>query len=145
PFDDIFSFRKRVFDDRNIRSPQKRIGKVDYHISWLEPDKPGNLLDFINGRFDMKFVEGLDLEKAKLYIYNDDFGNLYENNGNQNFSVYNRYWQSELPNSIVILKNLDSLNQKLCEKIIQQFNLEVEISKKRTTEDPQIESSTKKI
>ncbi|CAG8812482.1 27498_t:CDS:2, partial [Dentiscutata erythropus] len=83
PFNDIFSFRKRVFDDRNIRSPQKRIGlhrrfskyedythgymiqllgryqsgKVDYHISWLEPDKPGDLLDFINGRFNMKFVE----------------------------------------------------------------------------------------
>ncbi|CAG8829258.1 19722_t:CDS:1, partial [Dentiscutata erythropus] len=66
PFDNIFSFRKRVFDDRNIRSSQKRIGlyrrfskyedytysymiqllgryqseKVDYYISWLEPDKP---------------------------------------------------------------------------------------------------------
>ncbi|CAG8667627.1 19400_t:CDS:1 [Dentiscutata erythropus] len=195
PFDDIFSFRKRVFDDRNIRSPQKRIGlyrkflkyedythdymiqllgryqsvKVDYHIFWLEPDKPGDLLDFINGRFNMKFVEGLDLEKAKTYIYDDDFENLYENDGivylkreidmnivlggvigdvdldNQNFSVYNRYWQSELPDSIVIPKNLDSLNQKLREKIIQQFDLEVEISKKRTTEDSQIESSTKKI
>ncbi|CAG8826167.1 24487_t:CDS:2, partial [Dentiscutata erythropus] len=105
PFDDIFSFRKHVFDNRNIRSPQKRIGlhrrfskyedythsymiqlldryqsgKVNYHISWLEPDKPGDLLDFINGRFNMKFVEGLDLEKAKTYIYNDDFENLYEN------------------------------------------------------------------
>ncbi|CAG8819112.1 19031_t:CDS:2, partial [Dentiscutata erythropus] len=186
---------KRVFDDRNIRSPQKRIslyrrflkykdythgymiqlldryqsGKVDYHISWLKPDKLGDLLDFINRRFNMKFVEGLDLEKAKTNIYNDDFENLYENDSivylkrkidmnivlggvignvnldNQNFSVYNRYWQLELLDSIVIPKILDSLNQKLREKIIQQFDLKVEISKKRTTEDLQIESSTKKI
>ncbi|CAG8796605.1 16519_t:CDS:2, partial [Dentiscutata erythropus] len=125
-FDDIFSFRKRFFDNR---------------VYIKKPDKPGDLLDFINGRFHIKFAEDVNIEEAKRYVYDDDFENLYEHDGdvfmkreinmnvvlggvignvdvdNHSFTVYNRYWIGDLPSNIIIPNNIESLHKNLRQKL----------------------------
>ncbi|CAG8632803.1 15166_t:CDS:2, partial [Dentiscutata heterogama] len=183
PFNNIFTFRKHVFDQEEIKSSELKIalyrrfsksqvythgyiiemlgcyeeGVVNFRIDWLKPYQARDLLDFINGRFDIKFVEDISLEEAKKYVYNDDFDNLYEQDGyvfmkreinmsyvlggivgnvdleNETFSVYNQFWDSELLFNILIPDNIESLHKNLQVKLSNFIEL-----------DPQIESSTKR-
>ncbi|CAG8829205.1 14628_t:CDS:1, partial [Gigaspora rosea] len=100
---------KRVFDENPTYSKDKRIrlhrrfskskdythgymfkvtnryqsGKVDFQITCLKgsDDLARDVNDFVNGRFDIKFAEGTTLEGAKKRVYDDDFDNLYEHEG----------------------------------------------------------------
>ncbi|RIB06607.1 hypothetical protein C2G38_2046649 [Gigaspora rosea] len=199
PFDDIFNFRKRVFDENPTYSKDKRIGlhrrfskskdythrymfkvtnryqsgKVDFQITCLKgsDDLARDVNDFVNGRFDIKFAEGTTLEGAKKRVYDDDFDNLYEHEGdvflkreidmchvlggvicdvdteNHTFSVYNKYWDSEIPNTMMPPKDLNRLNERLHNNIINQFSPDHEITgtNKRTWEEiEEISRRTKK-
>ncbi|CAG8812410.1 7226_t:CDS:2, partial [Cetraspora pellucida] len=96
---------------------------------------------FIERRFDVKFEEDLDIEEVKNYVYDDDFENLYKDDENiylkyqvdmnwilegiicdinyeeNSFGVYNKYWEANLSNNIIIPKNINVLHKKLQEKI----------------------------
>ncbi|CAG8724892.1 13130_t:CDS:2, partial [Dentiscutata heterogama] len=167
PFHDIFTFRKRVFDHEEIKSSESKIalyrrfsksrvythgyiiemlgrykeGVVNFRIDWLKPYQTGDLLYFINGRFDIKFAEDISLEEAKRYVYDDNFDNWYEQDGyifmkreinmsyvlggivanvdldRKIFTVYNEFWNSELPKNIIIPDNIESLHKNLHQKL----------------------------
>ncbi|CAG8789667.1 9882_t:CDS:2, partial [Dentiscutata erythropus] len=143
-------------------------GKVNYCFAWLEPDEPGDLLDFINGRFHIKFAENVNIEEAKRYVYDDDFENLFEKDGdvfmkreidmnvvlggvianvdvdNHSFTVYNRYWNGDLPFNIIIPDNLESLHKNLRQKLYWVEKKPINFIENNIELDPQIESSTKR-
>ncbi|KAF0552305.1 hypothetical protein F8M41_022070 [Gigaspora margarita] len=55
--------------------------RVFFSIVALENQKNyqlGDLTDFINGRFDIKFNKEVDIIEAQKYVYDDDIKNLYE-------------------------------------------------------------------
>ncbi|CAG8758358.1 15136_t:CDS:2 [Dentiscutata erythropus] len=173
-FDDIFSFRKCFFDNRvYVKSKESRIALYRrFSKSLLESDQPGDMLDFINSRFHIKFVEDVNIEEAKKYVYDDDFENLYEYDGdvfmkreidmnvvlggvignidvdNQSFTVYNRYWNSELPYNIMVPDNIELLHKNLRNKFHWVDKKPINFIKNNTeliVLDPQIESSKCKL
>ncbi|CAG8609753.1 33441_t:CDS:2, partial [Gigaspora margarita] len=101
-----------------------------------------DLTDFINSRFDIKFNEEVDIIEAQKYVYDDDIKNLYKkdnivymkrevdinyilgeiicniNYEDNNFWIYNLYWNKDLPDNILLPKNLKTIGQKLQEKIL---------------------------
>ena len=125
------------------------LGRVKFIIKSIDPDKPGDLQDFINGRFDIKFTEEIvDIEEAKKYVFKDDFNNLYiknhtvymkrevdmnyilggiicnVNREENSFWIYNKYWKNELPEQIVMPKNIDQFKKtRLYEKILMKCSL----------------------
>jgi energy-coupling factor transporter ATP-binding protein EcfA2 len=168
-FDNIFSYRTRVFSSEQQINIEKRIAlyrrftqSIAYthgYIIWLQGrfldgrirftitsntdsnNRPGNLQDFIDGRFDIKFFESMTIEEAKKYVYDDDIENLYEKDGDvymkrevdmnfilggiicdivheySSFWVYNKYWTGDLPTDIYPPKNIEKLHQNLLQKL----------------------------
>ncbi|KAF0559899.1 hypothetical protein F8M41_004414 [Gigaspora margarita] len=100
--------------------------------------------------FDIKFNEEVDIAEAQKYMYNDDIENLYKKNNivymkrevdinyvlggvicdinyeDNSFWVYNSYWNEDLPDDILVPKNLKTINQKLQEKILQKYQINSE-------------------
>jgi hypothetical protein len=190
-FDNIFNYRTRVFSLQPVVNPEKRIaifrrftqskeythgyiiclqgryldGRISYTIisDVDNGNKPGDLQNFIDGRFDIKFMELITIEKAKKYVYDDDIENLYEKDGDvymkrevdmnfvlggivcdinfdeSSFWVYNKYWEEELPTNIYPPKNIEKLNKKLRQKLNW---IETDHNLIKQNLDPQIESSS---
>ncbi|CAG8457524.1 4716_t:CDS:2 [Cetraspora pellucida] len=99
-----------------------RDGRVKFIIESDEFNKPGDLNDFIQGRFDIKFAEDvyLKIEVDMSYILG---GIICRVNDKENsFWVYNKYWENDLPSDFVDPKNSSKIDKKLREKIIRKEN-----------------------
>ncbi|CAG8720697.1 6882_t:CDS:1, partial [Racocetra fulgida] len=126
----------------------ERDGRVKFIIESDELNNPGDLNEFIHGNFDIKFVEGITLEEAKKYVYDDEIDDLYKdedeevylkikvdmshilggvicdvNDKENSFWVYNKNWQGDLPSNFIYPENLNKINKKLREKIQSSENL----------------------
>ncbi|CAG8456222.1 14471_t:CDS:2, partial [Gigaspora rosea] len=124
-------------------------GRVKFTIESDKFNLPGDLNDFINGNFNIKFVEGITLEEAKNYVYDDEFDDLYEKEDevylkikvdmsyilggvicadyrdDNVFWVYNKYWKDDLPSSFIYPDNLTKIDKKykkLRETITRNMN-----------------------
>ncbi|CAG8681699.1 18584_t:CDS:2 [Dentiscutata erythropus] len=136
-FDDIFSFKKYFFDNR---VHVKRCWN-DMLMERLIMVLPGwNLIN--------QFAEDITLEEAKKYIYDDDFENLYEHDGDVFMKrEIDMNVNSDLPSNIIIPDNIESLHKNLHQKLhwvdIKPINF-IENNIELIVLEPQIESSTKR-
>ncbi|CAG8815533.1 10993_t:CDS:1, partial [Dentiscutata erythropus] len=192
-FDDLFSYRTRNFSRDAVYNMETKValhrrfmesegymfrlsgkykknGRVKFTIKKLDPYSSGNIQDFIEGRFDIKFTEDTTLEEAKKFVYDEDIDNLYMkdddvylkkqvninkilggiitdvNYDESSFWVYNRYWNGDLPPNIIIPDNIESLHKNLREKLhwVEKKPINfIENNLELIVLDPQIESSTK--
>ncbi|KAF0553512.1 hypothetical protein F8M41_020243 [Gigaspora margarita] len=117
--------------------------RVFFSIVTLENQKnhqPRDLTDFINGRFDIKFNEECEVDIN--YVLGGIICDInYEDNS---FWVYNSYWNKDLPDNILLPKNLKTIDQKLQEKILQKYQIEYTTSKRNKEENLQIERSKRR-
>ncbi|CAG8494442.1 23930_t:CDS:2 [Gigaspora margarita] len=95
-------------------------GRVKFTIESDDFNLPGDLNDFINGKFNIKFVEvylKINVDMSKILG-----GVICDHLDDNVFWVYNKYWEGDLPSCFLYPDNLTKIDKKLREKITRNMN-----------------------